>query len=320
MIDRRFIDTRLTVYGFAAGVPYAPRYGDQWIVSQAWGDSYPYAVVNAIAKYDVRGWHFTNPSQNSSLEVINLDTNEILRFEDGIWKPISSLGGYIYPFVVDAAYKTNPPENTIDNIGQVYIVFDLNDDCNVYKITGVGEKGRTSLGALALGQRVALRSGYEYKVASRVVTNEDTGESRNANYFTQGNAVPIHSLILSQRTQNVYLSGVSAGQKLISLTPQIDTAGQYTGTFTIVTHTFTADEIKNRTIIFPDTIADINAARVICFLSGSACVHGIDFYASRNDSYHGDYRLKVYWNSSSYAWYENSPREGEVGIFMYFKE
>ena len=315
MLDRRFLDAKLTIKGFAESMPGSPTNGEQWIVSKEWGTDYPYAVVNAIAKYDAWSgkWKFITPSARTSLEVINLSTNEILRF-DGSWTAVGSLGGYIYPFVVDVAYKTTPPENTIDNIGQVYIVFDLNGDTNIYKITGVGDKGRTSLGRLTPGQKVATLSGSVYTVAQRTV------DESIVNYFaTTTTSVPVNSLIFSQKTQNVYLSGTSTYSPLMSLTPSRNTAGESTGIFTITPHTFTAEEIQRKYCIFPETISMSNFSRVVCFLGGGACVHAVDFHAGRVDSTR-DYRLKVSWDSQGSGWYDNPPREGEVGIFMYFKE
>ena len=108
MIDRRFLDVRITVNGFAESLVSGTNIGDQYIVSKAWGDSCPNAVVNSIAKYGSNGWKFTMPNAYvNPLEVVNLATNEILKFDDSshTWKAIGTLGGMIVPFVVDKAFR-----------------------------------------------------------------------------------------------------------------------------------------------------------------------------------------------------------------------
>ena len=323
MIDRRFLDVRITVSGFAAGVPASPALGDQWIVSAEWGDKYPNAKVNSIAKYSNKGWQFINPFNinATTLEVINLTTNEILKFDysDNQWKAVGSLGGLIYPFVVDRAYSKNPPANTASNIGEVYIVYDLDGDTNVYQITGVGEGGRKALGGLSLGQKVAVKyQGYVYRVASKTVKDADSGEDKIVNYFIHNGYVPNNSLIFAQRTQNVYLSGESTFKDLISLTPQRNSAGENVGELTIVPHVFTAEEVAAKTIIFSDVIEEKNLNRVLCFYGGNVCVNGVDFNATPNTR--AGYRLEIYGTDSHHSWYHNFPNAGETGIFMYFKK
>lgn len=316
MIDRRFLDVRITVNGFAESVISNATYGDQYIVSKAWGDSYPNAVVNSIAKLGPKGWKFTMPSVYvNPLEVVNLATNEILKFDgsSNTWKAIGTLGGMIVPFVVDKAYSDTAPANTLDKVGEVYIVYGLNGDTNVYQIIGEGDKGRKSLGAVGFGQKVVvIENGYIYTVKSKTV------DEAEVNYFNNDGYVPVNSLILSQRTQNVYLSAPSSNYKLASLTPQMNTAGENQGTLTIIPHTFTAEEVANKKVVFNDIVEEKNYNRVICFIGGNVCVANIDFGVGRLNT--NDYRPIVYGSNSDYSWYHNFPAAGEVGIFMYFKK
>ena len=319
MIDRRFLDIRITINGFAAAAPSGPKRGDQWIVSKAWGDQYPNAVVDSIAKYSDK-WSFTKPNdRTSALEVINLETQEILKYcydddkKANAWVAVASLGGVIYPFVVDKVYSKTAPENTLDKVGEVYIITDLDGDTNVYQITGTGEKGRKSLGVVSLNQKVAvIENGLIYTVNSKTV------DEAEVNYFTSNGYVPINSLVHSLNTQTVYLSPASTGRDLISLTPQISTAGENQGTLTVVAHTFTAEEVANKKVVFNDKVDTANLNRVMCFIGGNVCVHGVDFIAEQYST-NSDKRLVVNGNDSYKAWYANFPSVDEVGIFMYFK-
>ena len=323
MIDRRFLNVRITVKGLAETAPSNPNsVGDQWIVSKAWGDSYPNAQVNSIAAYENGGWKFTMPSSYSaSLEVINLATNEILKWDysNNTWKAVGSLGGLIYPFVVDNAYASNKvPENTLDKVGEVYIVSELDGDTNVYQITGAGESGRKSLGKVGLGQKVAvIKHGNVYTVKSKTVTNADSGEQSTVNYFYSDGYVPVNTLIFAQKTQNVYLSAPLTNYDLISLTTSINAAGENQGTLTIVPHTFTAEEVQDKRVNFTDVVESKNLNKVMCFIGGNVCVHGVDFTAYVNTN---DGNLYINASNSNLSWYSNFPSAGEVGIFMYFKK
>ena len=327
MIDRRFLDVSITVNGFAESVPKNPADGDQWIVSKAWGNSYPRAVVDSIATYKYnKGWQFTMPNSiSSALEVINIATQEILKYvltntssNISEWKTVASLGGLVYSYIVDKVYDNTAPENTIDKVGEVYIVANLDGDSNVYKITGEGTR---TLKTLSVGEKVAvIEKGYVYKVASKTV------EDAEVKYFSWPNNgyAPINSLVHSLATQTVYLSPASTGNDLISLTPQVNTAGENKGTLTMVAHTFTAEEVQNKTVTLSDKIDSTNLNSVMCFIAGTACRAGVDFNAklvnNSTSSSSRDERLQINGLYTGHSWNSNFPSENEVGIFMFLKK
>ena len=314
LIDRRFLNARITVKGFASSAPSEPGSGDQYIVSEAWGSSYPDAIVNSIAINASGGWEFVKPNAYRSLEVINIATGEILKYYDSNndprWEAISTIGGLILPYVVDRVVTSaSELQSTYGKIGLTYIY--PGEDNKVWKVTGSGENDRTSLDSLAVGNKVGVIStGYIYKVTSN---SESTAFDSDYDY------IPAHTLVLSVRTQCAYLSANYTGYALVSLTPHRSTGGESQGSIVIERHVFTAAEISAKRVEFNNNIADSNLNKVMCVLNGNIHMHETDFYAengiTNNDSY-----LYIYWDSSFYSWYDSGPREGEVGIFIYSKE
>ena len=342
MLDRRFLDARITIDGFLASPPAYPEYERNYILAADWGEQYPDAVKGSIATYHytwVNGtrtykWVFTKPNQNTTMEVINIATGEILRY--GIisssystygWITVGHVNGLRIPFVVDAVFDKNPPTNTSENIGLVYIVTNLNDDTKVYQITreAEGDAGRKVLGILTLGQKIIVKSReYFYIVKTKTVseTNEETEEEteRLVSYLDVATIsdgitpeIPQNTLIFATETKNVFLT--DKNRSLFPLKAHLTNAGDSSGILTVKRHVFTATEINTRRIDFSDVVLAENLDKTMCFMNGNVHVHAADFIAALSSN-----QLYVYWDSPSHNWYDNPPREGEVGIFMYFKE
>ena len=93
-LDRRFLDVSLNVKGVAnepAASP-APVNGTQYIVGFTPTGAFASASANDIARYDGSRWKFTRPD-TSQLEVLNLDTSEILGWNGTEWAVLAQIGG-----------------------------------------------------------------------------------------------------------------------------------------------------------------------------------------------------------------------------------
>lgn len=85
MLDRRHFDVRLTVKNIVDSLPEYPSTGEQYLLSSS-------SAVNAncIAYFNGVEWIFTSPRQ-SSLEIFNLATGDILKFNGTNWQNIFSI-------------------------------------------------------------------------------------------------------------------------------------------------------------------------------------------------------------------------------------
>lgn len=100
MLDRRFLDFKFTIKGYAATEPESPEYGDQYIVSSPWSgesDAKENCIATYIQRGEYEGWEFTIPNGVTTPELINLATGDVLRYKgeypDGSWETIGNLGG-----------------------------------------------------------------------------------------------------------------------------------------------------------------------------------------------------------------------------------
>lgn len=92
MIDRRFLDVSLVVQGVANEPEANPTTGTQYIVDEMPTGDFENAEPSQIARYDGEKWNFITPKE-AGLEVINVETGELLRFDGVLWEPITTLGG-----------------------------------------------------------------------------------------------------------------------------------------------------------------------------------------------------------------------------------
>ena len=93
-LDRRFLEVSLNVRGVAnepASSP-APVNGTQYIVGSTPSGAFASASANDIARYDGSKWKFTRPD-TSQLEVLNLDTSEILGWNGTEWAVLAQISG-----------------------------------------------------------------------------------------------------------------------------------------------------------------------------------------------------------------------------------
>lgn len=85
MIDRRYVDVHLTVKNIIDSLPEYPGSGEQYLLS-----SLSAVNANCIAYFNGDEWIFTSPRQ-SSLEVFNLATGDILKYNGETWQNIFSI-------------------------------------------------------------------------------------------------------------------------------------------------------------------------------------------------------------------------------------
>ena len=91
MIDRRFLDISLVVEG-VADEPEKSDVGTQYIVGENPSGDFENAEPTQIARYNGEKWIFIPPKE-ASLEVINSETGEILKFDGMLWESVATLSG-----------------------------------------------------------------------------------------------------------------------------------------------------------------------------------------------------------------------------------
>ena len=80
MLDRRFFDVNIVVQGIANEPAANPTAGTQYIVGQNPTGAFAGVTADTLARYDGSAWTFL-PPQEGSLEVINIETGEILGYD-----------------------------------------------------------------------------------------------------------------------------------------------------------------------------------------------------------------------------------------------
>lgn len=313
LIDRRFLDIAITIKKFTSNPDNGDHEdGDQFILSADW-TSYPDAKKDCIARYNrhKRGyWNFIKPSEVFSCEVINLETGEILKYQEDSndnlgWQVVGYVGAATFPYVVDEAVSSHSAVQ--GRVGLTYIL--PNTDNSVYKVTGSGSNGYTSITSLSPGNKVAVvKDGRIY-----TIVNSDNTDKFDSNY----SYIPAHILVVSSNTQNVYVSAYSTGgYDLVPVNQQRTSAGEATGSLCIERHVFTAAEITAREFYLSSPALESSQYTVVCYMGGSVHIVGEAFICYYNDSTH---LLQISWDDDYGYWYDNSPREGEVAIFQYYK-
>ena len=88
-LDRRFLNLSLSVLSVADSPAANPTAGNQYIVGSNPTGAFASAAANQIARYDGSAWSFVTPKAGE-LEVLNLDTAEILCFNGSAWSAVAS--------------------------------------------------------------------------------------------------------------------------------------------------------------------------------------------------------------------------------------
>ncbi len=317
LIDRRFLDIRITVKGFISNFNgLSTTDGDQYILSADLDQtSYPGGKKDCIAIYQDR-WIFVKPNHKTATEVINLSTGEILKYTYHSnytsyysWDVIGYVGAYILPYVVDKAVSSHSAVQ--GRVGLTYIV--TGADNHVYKVTGTGANDYSSLSSIDIGQKIGVvEDGRTYTV----ISNEGTAQFSSDKY----EYIAENTLVLSRYTQNLYMSSYSTGEDLVPANQQRNSAGEQTGTLCVEKHVFTAAEIAAQRLTLNNPALENAVDTLMCFFNGNVHMYyensNDDFYASRDNS---TGLISIQWNSESYKWYTSEPRENEVAIFQYYK-
>lgn len=92
MLDRRFFDVNFVVLGIANEPAENPEVGDQYIVGSEPTGVFAEASANSLARYNGTAWDFTEPREGG-FEVLNVATNEILRYGGSDWGVIAIFDG-----------------------------------------------------------------------------------------------------------------------------------------------------------------------------------------------------------------------------------
>ena len=121
LLDRRFLSISLSVQGIANQPAANPTSGTQYIVGSNPTGAFASAATNQIARYNGSDWTFFTP-KTGELEVLNLDTGEVLCFNGSAWSAVASLSNN--SSAASSANNVIP----IDGIASLYAAsFNAND-------------------------------------------------------------------------------------------------------------------------------------------------------------------------------------------------
>ena len=91
-IDRRFLDVSLCVEGISNEPSGTPAKGTQYIVGSSPTGAFAGASPHSVARYTGSTWKFAKPAIGQ-MELLNLASLEILKWDGSKWNVIASLGG-----------------------------------------------------------------------------------------------------------------------------------------------------------------------------------------------------------------------------------
>ena len=92
MLDRRFFDVNLIVQGIANEPADNPTKGTQYIIGENPAGDFENAEAGQLARYNGSKWIFSTPKEGD-LEVINIETGKMMRFDGVVWEDITDISG-----------------------------------------------------------------------------------------------------------------------------------------------------------------------------------------------------------------------------------
>lgn len=90
MFDRRYLDINFSVLGVSDAPAGTPGKGDQYIVGSNPDGPFAGIAPNSLAVYTGSKWSFYAP-RTDTLEVLNISTKEVLKYNGAAWVPVVSL-------------------------------------------------------------------------------------------------------------------------------------------------------------------------------------------------------------------------------------
>lgn len=251
--DRRFINAKLSIKGIINTPPTNVVAGDQFIVGANPTGAFENAVVNSIAVYNGTSWKFIPPNANN-LEVLNLETSEILSWNGSAWVALVSIEKRRNPVLNIVATGSSLPANAEQ--GEKFL---NTDDGRIY----------TATDADTWDDGVATVDGDSYVSLTdkKLYVNSD-GELSAEN-------IPDGSVFLNKSDGLLWYYNATANDFVKLSIPEVHTS-------TTEIHVLTAAEANAKSFNLAHSIASGEENNILLAVCGIIQVAGIDFVANGN--------------------------------------
>ena len=252
LLDRRFLNISLTVQAIA-NQPYAdPSAGFQYIVGLSPAGAFAGASTNSIAQYDGTKWTFFTPKVGE-LEVLNLDTGEVLSFNGTNWTAIFSLYEPVAPVLAIV-----PTGSTLPSSAAAGDSLLNTSDAKLYTATAADTWDSGTL--TANGSRYA--SSADHKI-----------------YQSNGSVLSATNIIDGDMFLNREDGAVYAYDSTASAFVKVN---GYPVEFVTEAHTLTAAEVIAKSFTLTNSVASGKENNTLLFVSGIAQSASTDFTVSDN--------------------------------------
>lgn len=255
-IDRRLFKFNLAISGIANEPAANPVIGTQYIVGASATGSFSGVNANYLARYNGTNWEFT-PPKAGGLEVLNVNTGEILSFNGTNWVVIASLGDKnIKPVLDIIATGSTLPVTAFT--GDKFLKI---DDAKIYNAIAddIWDDGVIT----SNGDRYA--SSTDHKIYTS-----------NGSALTAAN-VPDGSIFFNKADSQIYAYNATTGTFIKASS---SSGGGVSSEIITETHTLTAAEITAKEFALSNAIASGKENSVIVFVQGIAQIASTDFTAS----------------------------------------
>ena len=259
LLDRRFLNISLSVNAIANSPTGTPTAGTQYIVGSNPSGAFASATHNQIARYNGSAWSFSTPKPGE-LEVLNLDSGEILQFNGEEWVARASLSSDSQPSSssdpVAPVLAIVPSGSSLPATANTGEAFLNTSDAKIYTATAPNAWDSGSL--TANGSRYA--SSTDHKI-----------------YVSNGSALIATNILNGDLFLNKEDNSVYAYDELASTFVKVGAVNTVTET-----HSLTADEVAGKGFTLNHSIATGQEDNTLLFVSGIAQIAGVDFSASGN--------------------------------------
>jgi len=236
MLDRRFLDVSIVVAGIANSPAASPTAGTQYIVGSSPAGDFSGAKANQLARYDGSKWIFSTPKTNG-LEVLNVETKEVLSFDGTAWTAKTTLGGggsneFIAPvdLVTNLAliHPYGSPVSYPDNaeVGDKIVVIGyFNDKYVSVDIRRKEENDWNLVSKMTNGQRYAVKyrdanNNFIYEILAGISISDNPADP-TGNQITR-ETIPVGGMFLNKADSLVY---VYDGEKFEAVNTGGDSGG-----------------------------------------------------------------------------------------------
>ena len=252
LLDRRFLNISLSIQGIANEPADNPAIGSQYIVGSTPAGAFSQASTNSIARYNGTNWTFFTPKAGE-LEVLNIDTGEVLSFNGSIWATMFSLYEPIAPVLAIVPTGSSLPASAATGA-----TFLNTTDAKLYTATATNTWDSGTL----------TTSGSRYASSSNHKIYQSDGSALASSNILNGD------MFLNKEDGTVYAydADTSAFVKVNSSSVE----------FVTETHSLTAAEVSAKSFSLANSVASGKENNTLLFVAGIAQTAGTDFTASGN--------------------------------------